>query len=178
LCGPGRTRTCDIRFRKPAFYPLNYGTRSWLVLGSGLTTPASPQRSSEANGRYRLCVDSPELEDNQSPPAGESTAAVCHLPLPRSLGAIRGRSHRSGGLYNFLFRTMRNGEEEARGGARRVRKRCSFALLGNYAGGWRPRGDWRSGCERCGERRVIMRRAGVASGSAALVRHLRRAPMT
>jgi hypothetical protein len=25
LCGPGRIRTCDTRFRKPLLYPLSYG---------------------------------------------------------------------------------------------------------------------------------------------------------
>jgi site-specific DNA recombinase len=29
VCAPGRTRTCDARFRKPTLYPLSYGGNDW-----------------------------------------------------------------------------------------------------------------------------------------------------
>ena len=40
---PGRTRTCDTRFRKPVLYPLSYGASDPSILFPVHTSPALPK---------------------------------------------------------------------------------------------------------------------------------------
>ena len=83
--GPDRTRTCDLRFRKPLLYPLSYGTNP-VNTGTCCAAVAPPVRwgnapgkQPRAGGAWRAASIAPHLGGRKTgvcPPPATAPAAL------------------------------------------------------------------------------------------------------
>ncbi len=94
---PGRTRTCDARFRKPTLYPLSYGGGGWqfgwrVAPGANSGRPKPYRRPPHIPGRADSGVElSPRSPDVAW---GGHDGPRCHRGHPVARWALRRRGDR------------------------------------------------------------------------------------
>ena len=70
LCAPDRSRTCNLRLRKPTFYPLNYKGKFVALRSPEPSASTRPERSSSESERIGLerspAYDTPVVTERSS----------------------------------------------------------------------------------------------------------------